>query len=350
MWARVNTPFPGLRRAMPVPTWHNMAGRGPRRFGAWRPGAGGAGVAAAATVALSRSHGASLQLRAVATATAPGVEEGMGVKAAAAVLERAGLEVELVQCLSDNYCPVFHHAASGATFVMDTPEASPIAAALKRRGWTLTHILNTHYHGDHVGGNMELKAQFPGVKIVGHYGTEMESIPGIDKEVAEGDEVQCGALTARVLEVGGHTACHIAYFFPEVPMALTGDALFTLGCGRVFTGDFVRMQASLGKLRNLPDETLVFCSHEYTKSNADFAVKVEPQNSALLARHAAVQQMREAKVATVPTILKHEKATNPFLRWDVPEVQKAAGAQDAAQVFTAIRRWKDTGNPPVARL
>eukprot|EP00435_Cladocopium_sp_Y103_P004969 s2219_g1.t1 len=182
---------------------------------------------------------------------------------------------------------------------MSPAKAAPIAAALKRRGWTLTHILNTHYHGDHVGGNLALKDQFPNVQIIGHGSQEGEKIPGIDQEVAEGDEVRCGATRlSRKLEVGGHTASHIAYFFPEVPMALTGDALFTMGCGRVFTGDFARMQASLGKLRNLPDETVVFCSHEYTAANVDFAVKVEPGNAALRARQAAVQRLRAAKLAT----------------------------------------------------
>lgn len=318
--------------------------------------------AAALTAALAlQRHSPQSQvfLRAASTASAASNEvsgrvnatevKGMGADAAQHVLDKAGLQVEMVQCLGDNYCPVFHHAASGVTFVMDTPEAAPIAAALKRRGWTLTHILNTHFHGDHVGGNLALKDQFPNVQIIGHGSQEGEKIPGIDQEVAEGDEVRCGALTSQVLEVGGHTASHIAYFFPEVPMALTGDALFTMGCGRVFTGDFARMQASLGKLRNLPDETIVFCSHEYTAANVDFAVKVEPGNAALRARQAAVQRLRAAKLATVPTVLVHEKATNPFLRWDAPEVQQAAGGlQEAAAVFTAIRRWKDTGNPPAA--
>ncbi|CAJ1361050.1 unnamed protein product [Effrenium voratum] len=299
-----------------------------------------------------------IPLRAHSTAS-----QGMGKAPAAATLERAGLEVELVSCLGDNYCPVVHHAASQVTIVMDTPEAGPIASAIRRRGWTLTHILNTHYHGDHVGGNLELKAQFPGVQIVGHRsqefkypgpypppGVEHEVIPGIDLEVREGDEVLCGGLKARVLEVGGHTAAHIAYFFHEVPMAFAGDALFPMGCGRVFTGDFVRMQASLQKLRDLPDETVVFCSHEYTKANVDFAVKVEPGNAALLARQAEVQKLRSADEPTVPTILGNEKATNPFLRWDAPEVQQAVGMTEAAAVFTAVRKWKDTGHRPQAKL
>eukprot|EP00913_Durusdinium_trenchii_P022937 g21538.t1 len=266
--------------------WRGVGARGmAMRRGDWRHSAVAAAITARALT--QRSH---VLLRASSTSAS---SEGMGSSACVA-LQNAGLEVELVQCLSDNYCPIFHHAASNVTFVMDTPEASSIAAALKKKGWTLTHILNTHYHDDHVGGNMDLKAQFPGVQIVGHRSSEGEAIPGVDLEVCEGDEVQCGALRARVLEVGGHTASHIAYFFEEVPMALTGDCLFTLGCGRVFTGDFVRMQASLGKLRALPDETVVFCSHEYTAANADFAVKVEPQNVALQARREAAGKPKGA--------------------------------------------------------
>eukprot|EP00933_Yihiella_yeosuensis_P030313 TRINITY_DN23969_c0_g6_i1.p1 TRINITY_DN23969_c0_g6~~TRINITY_DN23969_c0_g6_i1.p1 ORF type:complete len:353 (-),score=71.80 TRINITY_DN23969_c0_g6_i1:176-1234(-) len=285
---------------------------------------------------------------------------GMGSLAAATTLQKAGLEVELVSCLDDNYCPIIHHAASGATLVVDTPDGDAIAKALKQRGWVPTHILNTHHHDDHVQGNLKLKEEFPSVQIVGPKeqvvdypgpyppaGQYREFIPGQDVVACEGDEVLCGGLKANVLEVGGHTSSHIAYFFPEVPMALTGDALFTLGCGRVFTGDFTRMQASLGKLRNLPDETVVYCAHEYTNSNLQFALKVEPENEALRAREREIKQLRASGEPTVPTILGYEKATNPFLRWDVKEVQKAAGdLQDPAAVFTAIRKWKDTGKAP----
>lgn len=285
----------------------------------------------------------------------------MGAGAAAA-LRRAGLEVELVKCLDDNYCPIIHHQASGATIVTDTPEARPILAALSARGWAATHVLNTHHHADHVGGNLELKQAFPSVRIVGprdrvyEYpgpyppaGPEHETIPGVDVAVSEGDEVACGgALKAKVLEVGGHTDGHIAYFFADVPMVLAGDCLFTMGCGRVFTGDFPRMQASLSKLRALPDETVVFCAHEYTTSNVKFALQVEPGNRALQERAAKVAELRAAGLPTVPTLLVHERATNPMLRWDADEVKSATGEVDPVAVFTAVRRWKDTGKAPSA--
>lgn len=291
---------------------------------------------------------------------APPAEQGMGGRLAA-TLQRAGLEVELVRCLEDNYCPIIHQASSGTTLVVDTPEAGPILTALQKRGWSPTHVLNTHHHYDHVGGNLELKGAFPSLKILGPYdrsfvypgpypppGEEQEQIPGVDVRVREGDEVQCGGMKAQVLEVGGHTDGHIAFYFPDVPLAFTGDSLFTLGCGRVFTGDFPRMQVSLQKLRVLPDETVVYSGHEYTASNAKFALQVEPDNVALQERVALVEALRQAGEPTVPTLLAHEKATNPFLRWDVATVQAAVGKAEASasDVFTAMRRWKDTGKRP----
>jgi len=276
-------------------------------------------------------------------------------------LHELGLELELVQCLSDNYCPILHHSASGTTILMDTPQAGPIAHALRRKNWQPTHILNTHHHNDHVGGNTKLKKEFPDVQIIGPHRREHSYPPGVpsqadvvplaDRLVGDGEEVKCGPFSARVMLVPGHTASHIAYFFPsEVPFALVGDCLFTLGCGRVFTGDFGWMQSSMEKLRGLPDETIVFCAHEYTASNLDFALQVEPENDALQARAEAIRALRaEPKQApTVPTLLQHEKATNPFLRWDASAVQQSVhlpGGSSKA-VFEAVRRWKDTGRRP----
>jgi len=276
-------------------------------------------------------------------------------------LQRLGFEVELVPCLSDNYCPILHHAESGTTVLMDTPEASSIAESLRRKAWKPTHILNTHHHGDHVGGNVALKEEFPDVQIIGPVKRphkypegvpkEANEVPAADRLVDDGEEVQCGPFSARVMLVGGHTASHIAYFFPsEVPFALVGDCMFTLGCGRVFTGDFDMMQSSMEKLRGLPDETIVFCAHEYTASNLDFALQVEPENEALQARAEAIKALRAEpkREPTVPTLLQHEKATNPFLRWDVPAVQQSVNLAggDSKAVFKAVRRWKDTGKRP----
>eukprot|EP00928_Gymnodinium_smaydae_P023884 TRINITY_DN1952_c0_g1_i1.p1 TRINITY_DN1952_c0_g1~~TRINITY_DN1952_c0_g1_i1.p1 ORF type:complete len:334 (-),score=39.27 TRINITY_DN1952_c0_g1_i1:149-1150(-) len=288
----------------------------------------------------------------------PAASAGMG-NAVASTLQKVGLEVELVKCLDDNYCPLIHHKASGATIVTDTPDAKPILAALKARNWVPTHILNTHHHADHVGGNLEIKREYPAVRIFGPRdrvytypgpyppaGPENEQIPGVDTAVGEDDEVTCGGLKARVLEVGGHTDGHIAYYFASVPLVLAGDCLFTMGCGRVFTGDFARMQVSLQKLRNLPDETIVYCAHEYTESNVKFALQVEPANKALHERAALVAELRSAGLPTVPSLMSHERATNPMLRWDAPAVQEATGEVEPKAVFTAVRRWKDTGKAP----
>lgn len=285
--------------------------------------------------------------------------EGMGEAAAKDALQRAGLEVDLVPCLDDNYCPVVHHSASSTTLVMDTPEAGAISSAILARGWSLTHILNTHHHGDHVGGNIELKRLFPEAKIIGPHecvfeypgpfppkGFHTESIPGIDLAVAEGDVVDCGGLRARVIEVGGHTDSHIAYFFEDSRLALTGDALFTLGVGRVFTGNFPKMFASMQKLRALPDDTICYGAHEYTAANAKFCVQVDPNNAALQERDAQIKALRAEGRPTVPTLLGHEKVTNPFLRWDDSQIKAAVGLQDPLAVFTAVRRWKDTGKRP----
>mmetsp|Transcript_104661 Transcript_104661/g.293320 ORF Transcript_104661/g.293320 Transcript_104661/m.293320 type:complete len:356 (+) Transcript_104661:91-1158(+) len=324
------------------------------------------GAAVALTTATLGFHRGRVCAMATAgrSSLAPPVAEGMG-SAVAARVERSGIEVELVPCLDDNYCPIFHHPASGTTLVVDTPEAAPILAALRARGLSPTHILNTHHHEDHVGGNLELKRAFPEVRILGPgdraydypgpypaAGRHRETIPGVDIVVSESDVVMCGGLQARVLEVGGHTAGHVAYFFPEVPMVLAGDCLFTMGCGRVFTGDFALMQASLQKLRSLPGETVVYSAHEYTASNAKFALQVEPGNVDLQERVEQVTRLRAQGLPTVPTLLAHEWATNPMLRWDAPSVQAVVGKSDPVDVFTAVRRWKDTGKAPssAARL
>eukprot|EP01062_Namystynia_karyoxenos_P067709 TRINITY_DN61751_c0_g1_i1.p1 TRINITY_DN61751_c0_g1~~TRINITY_DN61751_c0_g1_i1.p1 ORF type:complete len:335 (+),score=86.35 TRINITY_DN61751_c0_g1_i1:76-1080(+) len=286
--------------------------------------------------------------------------EGMGERATEKV-EAKGFQVALVPCLSDNYCPILHDPRpGGATIIVDTPCAKTIIAELRKRQWTPTHILNTHHHDDHAGGNEEIVAAFPGIQVLGPKeqkakytasypppGEYVERIPALTREVAEGDTVQVGNLSAQVLAVGGHTQGHVAYFLPQVPLVFAGDALFVLGCGRVFTGDFARMTESMKKLRALPGDSVVYCAHEYTASNAKFAVQVEPDNADLQGRVAVIEQLRQQGRPTVPTVLGHELRTNPFLRFDVPDVAaKCGGAGDDVAAFTYIRRWKDTGKRP----
>jgi len=260
-----------------------------------------------------------------------------------AAAKRVGpdMEVMMVPCLSDNYAPVFHDKTTGATAVVDTPEVGPILAAIEQRGWKLTHILNTHHHNDHTGGNEEL-VQRTGCKVIGPAG-ESSKIPGIQVAVGEGDKVSVGSLEANVLEVGGHTLGHIAYHFPGQNVAFVGDTLFVLGCGRIFEGTPSQMLASLEKLRALPDDTVVYCAHEYTESNARFAEHVGGIPG-LSERVAAIRELRSAGHPTVPTILGHEKATNPFLRADSDDLRAAAGLPKGAvpvQVFAEVRKQKD---------
>lgn len=250
------------------------------------------------------------------------------------------IEIEQLAVLRDNYVYLIHDRATAATAVVDPALAEPVLDALDHRGWRLTHILNTHHHHDHVGGNLALKAA-TGCSIVGNR-ADAARIPGIDLAVSEGDRVAVGDAVAEVIAVSGHTIGHIAYWFAAAGMLFCGDTLFSLGCGRLFEGTPAEMWASLCKLRALPDATAVYCAHEYTESNARFALTVEPDNAALQARAAEVAALRRAGRPTVPSWLGTEKAANPFLRADVPALQRTVAASgDAVATFAAIRRRKD---------
>lgn len=251
------------------------------------------------------------------------------------------LQIHQFSCLGDNYGYLAHDTQTGATAAIDTPEAGPILAALEETGWRLTHILNTHHHWDHSGGNLELKEK-TGCQILGPQG-EADAIPGIDILLGDGDQATIGAQVATVLEVPGHTRGHIAYWFKDAGVAFVGDALFALGCGRIFEGTPQQMWASLQKLRALPESTLVYCAHEYTQSNAAFALSVEPQNTALVDRSREIDQLRQAGKPTVPTTIGLEIKTNPFLRPESKDLQSTLemlGAEPL-DVFTETRRRKD---------
>ncbi len=254
----------------------------------------------------------------------------------------ASLQIHQFPCLSDNYCFAIHDPESGETAVIDTPEVAPIEAALAEKGWTLTHIFNTHWHPDHAGGNEELK-QKTGCRIIGPR-AEAQHIPSIDDAVGEGDIVTLGGHRARVFDVPGHTAGHIVYWFEDDGVAFVGDTLFTLGCGRVFEGTFEQMWNSLEKLRVLPEATVVYCAHEYTEANAAFALSVEPDNAELVARAKRIKEMRSRGEATVPTTIGEELRTNPFLRPDSADLQRTLGMSGGApvDVFAETRRRKDS--------
>ena len=207
------------------------------------------------------------------------------------------LQVHQFPCLSDNYGFLVHDPATGNTAVIDTPEVPAIMAALQETGWTLSHILNTHHHFDHAGGNLEIQEK-TGCTIVGPR-AEASRIPGIVTEVGDGDTVMLGGQSAKVFDVPGHTAGHIAYWFEDSRALFSGDTLFALGCGRLFEGTADQMWDSLSKFNQLPDETEVFCAHEYTQSNGRFALSIDPHNKDLVARMIKIGYSKRANFSTL---------------------------------------------------
>lgn len=253
-----------------------------------------------------------------------------------------GVIVHQLPALTDNYIYLIHDPDSGATAAVDPGAADPVMAALADRGWRLTHILNTHHHQDHTGGNLALK-RATGAQVVGA-GMDSGRIPGLDVQVADGHAVALGAATATVIGVPGHTSGHIAFWFAASHALFCGDTLFSLGCGRLFEGTPADMWQSLDKLRRLPPDTRVYCAHEYTAANGRFARTVEPDNDALAARMDSVARLRAAGRPTVPSLLAEECAANPFLRADLPAVAQAMGlppGTDPVRVFAALRQRKD---------
>lgn len=251
------------------------------------------------------------------------------------------LKIHMFPCLSDNYCYLLHDADAGLTAVIDTPDVPAIERALDDTGWTLTHIMNTHHHGDHAGGNLELKGK-TGCTIVGP-GADADRIPGIDIKVNDGDSYAFGTHQAKVYDTPGHTRGHIVYHFEDDGVAFVGDTLFAMGCGRLFEGTPQQMWNSLQKLMAWPDETKVYCAHEYTQTNARFALTVEPQNQDLVKRAKEVDRLRADGKPTIPTTIGLEKRTNPFLRpmsKDLKSTVGLAGASDV-DVFAETRRRKD---------
>jgi len=247
------------------------------------------------------------------------------------------IRVHQFACLSDNYGYLVRDEATGLCASIDTPDADAVLAAVQKTGWPLALILNTHWHPDHAGGNAAVKAA-TGCEIVGPQ--EVTRIAPLDRVVAEGDEVTLGETRFRVIDTGGHTLGHISYYDAEDHAAFVGDTLFALGCGRLFEGTAEQMWGSLSKLAALPDETLVYCAHEYTASNARFALSVD-DSPALKARADQVFAARERAQPTVPTTIGLEKTTNPFLR--APALAPRMGLSGAApaEAFAAVRAAKD---------
>ncbi len=252
------------------------------------------------------------------------------------------LEIFQFPCLDDNYGYLIHDNLLDQTATIDTPDADAITLALDQKGWQLTHIFNTHHHSDHVDGNLELKDK-ANCKVVGSK-RDQDRIPGIDICISDNEEFLFGEHRIIVQETSGHTIGHIVYHLVDQQIAFVGDTLFSLGCGRIFEGSPDQMWGSLQKIMQWPDDTKLYCSHEYTQSNSVFALSIEPENKQLQERVVEVNHLRAQGLATIPTTVRLEKATNPFLRPDSQEIQqnlKMLG-KPSNQIFAKIRELKDS--------
>ena len=255
------------------------------------------------------------------------------------------IHIHMFPCLSDNFGALLHDSATGATATIDAPDGVEVLAALDKRGWSLTDILVTHHHADHVQGIPALKARFPQARVTAPFkeAAKIGAVAAVDRGVVEGDSVRVGNAEANVIETPGHTAGHIVYHFAEQNALFAGDTLFSLGCGRVLETSMAVMWNSLAKLAELPGDTQLFCGHEYTLGNAKFALGVDPGNALLRERAAHVEALRAAGQPTLPTTMALELATNPFLRAEDPAVQAAVGMSgaDPAAVFAELRERKN---------
>lgn len=256
-------------------------------------------------------------------------------------MQGSSLEIYQFPCLSDNYGFLIHDANNGLTACIDTPEVTAIENALAVNNWTLTHILNTHHHWDHAGGNLELKEK-TNCTIVGPR-ADADRIPGIDIQVGEGDIYQFGDYRATIHDTPGHTRGHIVYHFVDEHCAFVGDTLFAMGCGRLFEGTPEQMWNSLQKILQWPDDTRIYCAHEYTQNNGNFALTVEPENQDLIDRVNEVKRLRAEGQPTIPTTLLIEKKTNPFLRPLSKNLQNTIHMQNKmpVDIFTRVRHLKD---------
>ncbi|MEJ8309342.1 hydroxyacylglutathione hydrolase [Agrobacterium larrymoorei] len=251
------------------------------------------------------------------------------------------LDIEVFQCRSDNFGVLLHDGESGTTISIDAPEETPILDALNRRGWQLTHIFTTHHHQDHVDANLALKERFH-CEIRGPH-DEAIAIPGLDKTAADGDEFEIAGRRVQIIATPGHTAGHICYYFPDDGLLFAADTLFAMGCGRLFERPAADMWHSFQKLMVLPDDTQVYFGHEYTLSNARFAVTVDPENEALTRRLSEVEALRNEGRFTIPTTIALEKQTNPYMRVADSSIRAHLGLESATDedVFAEIRARKD---------
>ena len=252
------------------------------------------------------------------------------------------LDIIQLPVLNDNYIYIIHEPVSGETAVVDPAIAEPVLDTIKTKGWTLTFILNTHHHWDHVGANLELKEK-TNCQILACE-SDHSRIPGIDKGLKHGDTIKLGNQVAEIIETPGHTIGHIVYHFRNNNALFCGDTLFSMGCGRLFEGTAEQMWQSLQQLKKLPSQTKIYCTHEYTQANGKFALTLEPDNQQLLQRIQQVSQLRADNKATVPSTIEQELATNPFFREDSQAIQQSINmtGQPAVEIFKKVRELKDS--------
>lgn len=254
------------------------------------------------------------------------------------------MSIEVIQfrCLNDNFGLLVHDVSTGATASIDAPDGQEIATEVRRYGWSLSHLLITHHHADHVQGASTLRKIFPEMIIIGSL-KDAYRLPPLDRGVNEGDRILIGCSAAQVIETPGHTLGHIAYHFDQDNAVFVGDTLFSLGCGRVFEGTMEMMHLSLDKLANLPPQTRIYCGHEYTQANGKFALTVDPENDLLKERMRHVDMLRESGQFTLPTTIALERATNPFFRVEDPDIKRAMGLTQAGaiEVFSHMRERKN---------
>jgi hydroxyacylglutathione hydrolase len=249
------------------------------------------------------------------------------------------LEIHQFPCLADNYGFLAHDPASGETAAIDTPDGEEYLRQAEGKGWRITQVWNTHWHPDHAGGNAAIVAA-TGAQVVAP--REVERISPIDRVIAHGDSVRLGDWEARVIDVSGHTNGHIAYHLPQAGVAFVGDSVFALGCGRMFEGEPQQFWDSLSRIKALPPETVLYCAHEYTQSNARFALHADPDNAVLADYAGEIDRRRAEGIPTVPTTLERELATNPFLRADSAELRERWGGASPAETFARLRAAKDS--------
>lgn len=254
--------------------------------------------------------------------------------------------IEILPALKDNYIFLVSDHALGLAMVVDPGDGEVVSRALKEREMYLALILNTHHHADHVGGNKRLQEEF-GAPVIGP-SKEKGQIPGISRGVSNGDVITFSTLRGEVIDTFGHTEGHVSYYFPQLKSLFCGDALFPLSCGRLIEGNVSQMWDTLKRLSVLPDETLLYCGHEYAETNAKFALALEKDNGTLKARAAEIAALRKKGLPSVPTELGVEKRTSPFFRTDEPDFRKTLAKEHiapedaaAAAVFATLRTMKD---------